>query len=114
MGGERMAKVNASDLRKDIVKQLADKGADNKYYLDLVDQYLFFWETTKRLQEDIDQRGVSVQYNNGGGQTGFKKNDSMAELVKVNGQMLKILDALNIKAPEERAPTEEGPSLDLV
>ena len=109
-----MAKVNADDLRKDLIKQLADKGANNKYYIDLVDQYLFFWETTKRLQDDIAERGVSVQYNNGGGQSGYKKNDSMAELVKVNGQMLKILDALNIKAPNEQPHAEEGPSLNLV
>ena len=108
-----MVGVTGEQIKKDLLEQLKEKGADRGFYLDLVDQYVFFWETTKRLQHDIKDRGVSVEYNNGGGQKGYKKNDSMAELVKINGQMLKILDALKIKAPEEKVTTEE-PSLDLV
>ena len=108
-----MANVTGKQIKNDLLDQLKEKGADRGFYLDLVDQYVFFWETTKRLQQDIEERGVSVHYNNGGGQTGHKKNDSMAELVKVNGQMIRILDALKIKAPEEKTTVEE-PSLDLV
>ena len=38
---------------------------------------------------------------NGGGQKGIKKNDSIEQLLKANTQMLKILDALGIKAVQE-------------
>ena len=38
-----------------------------------------------------------VTYDNGGGQKGTKKNDSIDQRIKVNGQMLKILDSLGIK-----------------
>ena len=43
------------------------------------------------------KRGAIVEYNNGGGQKGQKKNDSIDQRIKVNAQMLKILDSLGIK-----------------
>ena len=49
------------------------------------------------LIADIKKRGAIVEYNNGGGQKGQKKNDSIDQRIKVNAQMLKILDSLGIK-----------------
>ena len=40
----------------------------------------------------------NVKYNNGGGQSGYKRNDSVGELNKTNAQMLKLLNELGIKA----------------
>lgn len=42
-----------------------------------------------------------------GGQKGHKKNDSIAELTKVNAQKLKILDKLGIKAPDSKDEGDE-------
>ena len=112
-GCDVMAAVTANTLRRDLIEQLKGKGAVERFYIDMVDQYIFFWSTTKRLQKDIEDRGVSVPYDNGGGQKGAKKNDSIAELVKVNAQMIKILDKLKIQAPEAKLEDDE-PSLNLV
>ena len=49
------------------------------------------------MTDDIQARGVVVTYNNGGGQSGKKRNDSIADKIKVNVQMLNILNALGIK-----------------
>ncbi len=60
------------------------------------------------LIKDINERGVSVRYDNGGGQHGHKKNDSIAELHRTNNQMLKILSDLGLKASElEADPGDE-------
>lgn len=59
------------------------------------------YETKNMLKKDILKRGVMVTYNNGGGQSGVKKNDSIEQLLKVNTQMIKILDAIGIKAVPE-------------
>lgn len=67
-----------------------------EYYEDMVNKYMDFWVTNQRLQNDIDERGVAIEYNNGGGQTGWKKNDSVDQQIKVNAQMLKILSCLSI------------------
>ena len=56
-----------------------------------------FWVDKQLLTDDIQARGVVVTYNNGGGQSGKKRNDSIADKIKVNVQMLNILNELGIK-----------------
>lgn len=92
-----MAKVKVVEIKQDLLDQLERNGSMGKYYLDLVDDYMNLHTTKNKLQADVKARGVSVEYNNGGGQTGYKKNDSIDQLLKVNQQMIKILEYLNIK-----------------
>jgi hypothetical protein len=68
-----------------------------KHYLDLIDDYMSMWVAKQLLIEDIKLRGVSVYYYNGGGQMGYKKNDSVDQLVKINAQMLRLLSDIGIK-----------------
>lgn len=96
-----MAKLTASEIKEDLLDQLDRNGTVGKYYLDLVDDYMGLWKTKNLLQQDIDSRGVSIEYNNGGGQKGRKKNDSVDQILKVNQQMLKILDYLDIKPSKQ-------------
>ncbi len=92
---------NSKTLRKiikaDLLDQLERNGTVGTYYTDLVDKYMDFWDTENQLIQDIEARGVVVTYDNGGGQKGVKKNDSIDQRIKVSAQMIKILDALGIK-----------------
>lgn len=85
------------EIRTDLVDQLERNGTTGKYYLDLVSDYMDLWVTKCLLVDDIQQRGVITKYDNGGGQKGHKKNDSVEQRIKVNGQMLKLLSELGIK-----------------
>ena len=85
------------EIRRDLLDQLERNGTCGKYYTDLVDDYMSFWVDKQLLTDDIQARGVVVTYNNGGGQSGKKRNDSIADKIKVNVQMLNILNALGIK-----------------
>ena len=85
-------------LKQSLLDQLEENGNTKDFFIDLVEDYMAFWITKTLLIEDINKRGVSVKYNNGGGQSGYKKNDSIAELNKTNAQMLKLLNELGIKA----------------
>lgn len=96
-----MAKITAKQIKDDLIDQLERSGTVEKYFLDLVDDYMSLWKTKNQLIKDIKDRGVSVKYNNGGGQYGYKKNDSVDQILKVNQQMLKILDYLNIKPSKQ-------------
>lgn len=89
--------IKRDKIEQDLLDQLERNGTVGEYYTDLVADYMSLWQTKEMLYKDIDGRGVSVVYNNGGGQSGFKKNDSVDQVLKVNAQMLKILDALGIK-----------------
>ena len=85
------------EIRRDLLDQLERNGTCGKYYTDLVEDYMSFWVDKQLLTDDIQARGVVVTYNNGGGQSGKKRNDSIADKIKVNMQMLNILNALGIK-----------------
>lgn len=88
-------------IERAINKQMKEKQLDrHAHYKDLVQDYLSFWDIKNKLIADIEERGVSVYWCNGGGQEGYKKNESIAELLKVNKQMLVILYDLGIRASD--------------
>jgi len=90
-----------NEIKKDLLAQLERNGIAGKHYLDLVEDYIALWEIKNMLIADIKKRGVSIYWCNGGGQEGYKKNDSIAELNKTNAQMLKILSELGLKAEKQ-------------
>lgn len=94
-------------IKKDLLEQLEKKGATQKFYISLIDDYLALWDMKNKLIEDIKERGVSIEWNNGGGQNGRKKNDSIAELNKTNAQMLKILSELGLRGADVKIEEDE-------
>ena len=58
------------------------------------------WDIKNQLIENIQEKGVSIRYQNGENQYGFKKNDSISELNRTNRQMLTILNDLGLKAAD--------------
>ncbi|MDD2435835.1 MAG: P27 family phage terminase small subunit [Bacilli bacterium] len=99
-------------IKTDLLNQLELNGVAGKHYENMIEDYMQFWHTKMLLQEDIKLRGVNVEYNNGGGQSGFKRNDSVTDLVKVNSQMLKILSELNLKPSKEGGKDDPKPTED--
>lgn len=89
------------EIKQDLLDQLERNGTTGKYYNDLVNDYMDLWVTKCLLVDDIQQRGVTVKYDNGGGQKGKKKNDSVEQRIKVNAQMLKLLSELGIKPSQD-------------
>ena len=96
-----------SEIRQDLLDQLERNGTIGKYYADLVDDYMDMWVTKCLLVDDIQTRGVIVEYNNGGGQSGAKKNDSIEQRIKINAQMLKLLDSIGIKPSQMDGEPDE-------
>lgn len=95
-------------IEKDLQEQLIRMGANSPYSIDLVHDYMEFWVTKCLLEDDVRRRGVMVTYNNGGGQKGKKKNDSVELKIKVTQQMTAILDKLNIKTIQAVPPENAG------
>ena len=94
-------------IEKDLKEQLRRNGTTGKYYLDLVEDYMKLWDIKNSLFSDIEDRGVVTSYNNGGGQTGTKQNDSVFSVLKVSDRMTKILDNLGVKPSVVTAVTDE-------
>jgi hypothetical protein len=97
-----MARNKQAELRKhietDLMNQLKDKSIHGKHYEDMVQDYLSLWDLKGKLIEDIQDNGIKIS-----GMHGPKSNPAINDLHKTNDRMLKILDALGLKA----APTEE-------
>lgn len=69
----------------------------NPYTEDLLRDYLTMYDTKCMLTQNIENVGVSIKYDNGGGQKGWKSNPSVDLLNRTNAQMLKLLAALGLK-----------------
>lgn len=95
------------DIKKDLLEQLKRNGIIGKYYIDLVNDYMDLWVTKSLLVEDIQTRGVQVSYDNGGGQSGKRKNDSIDQRLKVNAQMLKLLTEIGINPTQSYADEDD-------
>ncbi|WNX85245.1 P27 family phage terminase small subunit [Agathobaculum sp. NTUH-O15-33] len=83
-------------IREELAKQLERNGTKEKYYLDLVDDYMDMWDTKNGLTDDIKKRGEKVTFTTASG-SNIKTNDSVGDRLKVNAQMLKLLDSMGIK-----------------
>ena len=83
-------------VKGNLIEQLECRGADTPAFLDLVEDYMALWLTEEMLRMDIENTGIRVAYDNGGGQRGYKDNPSIERQIKVNGQMLKLLSELGI------------------
>lgn len=94
-------------IERALIAQLGED-KNNAYYLELIKDYLFLWDTMQELKLDIETRGVSVYWQNSETQFGYKKNDSIGEMTRVSQQMLRILDNLGIKPTEDEADDLDG------
>ncbi|MFF1992841.1 P27 family phage terminase small subunit [Bacillus mycoides] len=95
-----MTKIKSETLRKRIEKslknQLIEKKIIGNYYQDLIQDYLSLWDLKCDLIEDIRENGIKAH-----GMHGPKSNPSINDLHKTNDRMIKVLDALGLKAVAE-------------
>lgn len=88
-------------IKIDLQNQLESQGKFGKFFDDLIDDYLFLVKLKEDLQNDINLKGIRYDCMTGNGYATEKPNESVQNILKVNGQMLKILQDLDLKAPSE-------------
>lgn len=88
-------------IKEDLQSQLISQNKFGKQFDDMIEDYLYFFELKERLKHDIDINGIRYKNTGGNGFSTYKPNESVERLQKTNGQMLKILQDLDLKAPEE-------------
>lgn len=87
-------------IKSSLIKQLRAKGAETAHFLDIIDDYMEFYDTKKALQEDIKERGVSYKTLSANGFEITKQNQSVKDMVTVEKQMLSILKELGLTTDE--------------
>lgn len=86
------------NLKRSMIQDLENAGLNREPYLDMVSQYMAFWVQLQMLNQDINERGICVEYQNGNNQMGVTDNKSVAAAVRVNARMESILASLGYKA----------------
>lgn len=107
-GGGKMAKSKKSDIKKDLLDQLELQSKYGKFYVDLVDDYIYLYDLKEKLKKDLTKKGIRYNTTNGNGISVEKNNDSLLNLTKINTQMLKILNDLNIKEPSDHSTGDDN------
>lgn len=92
--------VDQLAVREDLKKQLILKGLTQKFYDDLLEDYMYMLVQKDKLQKDINEHGVRIMTVNSKGLSIEKKNESYDLLLKYNQQMIKLLEYLGIKPSE--------------
>ena len=96
--------ITKGNIRDSLIKQLEVKGAKVAHFEDLINDYLFLFDTKKKLQTDIRKRGVAYKTHSAQGYEITKQNQSVKDLVAVNKQMISLLKELGLTTD---APTGE-------
>lgn len=91
--------MRKTDIRQDLMEQLEAKGMISKFYIDLVNDYIKYYELKESLQKDIKKRGLRYEVVSGNGFSSEKPNESVQNLMKVTATMLKILQDLDLQKP---------------
>lgn len=73
----------------------------------MIEDYVFLVKLKEELQNDIKIKGLRYTSFTGNGYLTEKANESVQNLLKVNGQMLKILQDLELKAPDEEGEGDD-------
>ena len=84
------------DIKNSLLETLEKSKNNTPYFVNLVEDYMSLYETKELAKAEIKNKGVMVEYQNGKNQSGYKKNDMIEVNLKVNAQMIKILDKLGI------------------
>lgn len=99
---KRLKKIQeiANSIKEDLTSQLQLQDKNGQHFTDLVKDYVYFYTLKEDLKHDIDKNGLRIEQKTGNGYTTEKENKSVELLVKVNTQMLKILQDLDLKVPD--------------
>ena len=99
--------MTQKDVKMTLIRQLELRGMSAEFYMDLVNDYIYYWSLKKKLIADIKSKGLRYETVNGNGMTVEKANESVVNLQKTTVTMLKILADLKLKEP---VPEPENPT----
>lgn len=94
-------------MKESLIRQLELRGMKAEFYMDMIDDYVYYWSLKKKLITDIMAKGLRYETINGNGVTVEKANESVVNLQKTTATMLKILADLKLKEP---VPEPENPT----
>lgn len=96
---ERGVVMTKKEIKDDLLEQLEAQGKYQNYYLDLIEDYMKYYDLKRKCQRDIKGKGLRYEVVSGNGFKSEKPNESVQNLMKITTTMLKILDELGLQNP---------------
>ena len=84
-------------LLASLQEQMDAQGLNYAHYRRMAQDYADLYVIKEKLKRDIDVRGAMVEYQHGGGQSGWKRNDAVQEIPKILKSMDGILMSLGVR-----------------
>lgn len=100
-------KLKRGTIEKSLIEQLEAQHKDTRYAMDLVADYMRYYDVKQMLFDDIQTNGLRIQMVNGNGFRTEKPNESVPNLNKITATMLKILAELGLKDPATISKSDE-------
>lgn len=104
---ERGVVMTKKEIKDDLLEQLDAQGKYQNYYLDLIEDYMKYYDLKKRCQKDIKENGLRYTVTSGNGFKSVKPNESVQNLMKITTTMLKILDELGLQNPVDSSDNSD-------
>lgn len=90
-------KMIRNSIRDSMIGELEKQNKTTKYHLDLVEDYMKYYDMKEKLFNDIKKNGPRITVIGTGGSEITKDNKSYNLITKTTDIMLKILKSLNIE-----------------
>lgn len=98
-------------IRNSLETQLRALGADVPHFQDMIDTYITLWGIKKRLEYDIESKGIRYDELMSTGKTKSVINPAIKELENTTKQMLSILKEMNLTTSESTGGEGEDEEL---
>jgi len=95
-GVKNMASI--TNIKKSLITQLKNNGANVDHFIGLVEDYIWFCKQEKEMQSDIKEHGHLFETLSSSGNPIVKENPSIKNAKMYNDQKLKILKQLGLEA----------------
>ena len=91
--------MTKKEIKDDLLEQLEAQGKYQNYYLDLIEDYMKYYDLQRKCQQEKKKKGLRYTVTSGNGFKSEKPNESVQNLMKITTTMLKILDELGLQNP---------------
>lgn len=77
IGQKGAEKMTAEDVKKSLIRQLEDRGANVEHFLALIDDYVFYYKQEKKAQAEVRKNGMTIKATNGLTVSSYKTEDEV-------------------------------------
>lgn len=103
--------MTAKDVKKSLIRQLEDRGANVDHFLALIDDYVFYYKQEKKAQADVRKNGLTITARSASGKEYDKENPAIKAAALYNKQKLSILRELDLRT--DTVPPQDDSGGDL-